>query len=157
MTGSIMRRFLDAPYEYILGIVIIIIAFCVMSTAVVLRYGFGTSIFWSEELCRIALVILAFLGIPIGFRNNSHMYVDILRLYGGVASKISTIAYIASSAVFLIILLYSIYAIGTQLTATRTAALRMSLSWVYLLIGAATAFGLVRLVQFAIKEAGSAR
>lgn len=157
MAKSILHELLRAPYEHILGAVIIFVIFCVMGTGVVLRYGFGISIFWSEEFCRIALITLAFLGIPAGFRQDSHMYVDIMRWYGGLMSKISVIAFILSSALFMVILLYSIYMIGTQLTATRSAALRIPMSWVYLLIGAATIFGFVRLLQFAFKTASKAQ
>jgi TRAP-type transport system small permease protein len=148
----ILRRVLNAPYENIAGTLILVVIFAVMVAAVVLRYGGGTSIFWAEEFCKLALVTLAFLGIPVGFYRRSHMHIDISKWFGGLLTPLSTLVYVVASAAFLIILAYSIYDISTQLRTTRSAALRIPMSWLYVVILAATTLGLLRLAQLAIAE-----
>ena len=152
MAKSILRRILNAPYEAVAGTMILMVIFVVMVTAVAVRYGGSSSIFWAEEFCKLALVTMAFLGIPVGFHRRSHMHIDISKWFGGVLARLSTLVYIAASAAFLIILALSIHDISMQLRTTRSAALRIPMSWIYMVILAATAFGLVRLVQLAIAE-----
>ena len=153
MPKTVLRRVLDAPYEHILGALILVGIFAVMVAAVVARYALGSSIFWAEELCKLALVVLAFLGIPVGFRQRSHIHIDISGWFGGVLARLSTLVYVLASAAFLVILAYAIHDISTQLRTTRSAALRIPMSWLYLVILAATIFGGVRLVQLAIAKA----
>ena len=149
---SILRRLLLAPYEQILGSIILLVIFVVMVSAVIGRYSGLGSIFWAEEFCKLALVTLAFLGIPVGFRERSHMHIDISKWFGGVLARLSTLVYVLASAAFLIILAYAIYDISTQLRTTRSAALRIPMSWLYMVILAATVFGMVRLAQLAVAK-----
>jgi len=148
-----LKKALRVPYEEIVGTLILIVIFGVMIAAVVLRYGFGSSIFWAEEFCKIALVTLAFLGIPVGFYRRSHMHLDISGWFGNMFARLSALVYVASSITFLLILGYSIYTIGFQLRTTHSAALRIPISWVYTIIFFATAFGLFRLTQYAFMGA----
>jgi TRAP-type transport system small permease protein len=152
LAKSILRRVLNAPYEDVAGTLILMVIFAVMVTAVIVRYVGGSSIFWAEEFCKLALVTLAFLGIPVGFYRRSHMHIDISKWFGGLLARLSTLVYIVASAAFLIILAYSIYDISTQLRTTRSAALRIPMSWLYVVILTATALGVFRLVQLSIAE-----
>ena len=45
---------------------------------VVMRYAFGTSITWAEELLRYQLPFVAFFGADIGFRHGAHIKAEII-------------------------------------------------------------------------------
>jgi C4-dicarboxylate transporter DctQ subunit len=44
--------------------------------AVILRYFFGITIRWTGELTRYVFIYLVFLGVPIAFRNKSHVIIQ---------------------------------------------------------------------------------
>lgn len=54
---------------------------------VVCRYLFNNSLFWSEELARMLLVQITFLGAAVAFRNRAHIAVDILAARLGFRSR----------------------------------------------------------------------
>jgi len=47
---------------------------------VVMRYGFGTSITWAEELLRYQICFVAFFGADLCIRYGAHIKVEILNL-----------------------------------------------------------------------------
>lgn len=49
-----------------------------------MRYGFNSSISWSEELARYMFIWQVWLGVSLAFRTNQHISVDMLldRLVG---------------------------------------------------------------------------
>jgi TRAP-type C4-dicarboxylate transport system permease small subunit len=62
----------------------VLLAACAMLMAltialqVLFRYGFNESLFWSEELGRMLLVQLTFLGASVAYRRGAHIGVDFL-------------------------------------------------------------------------------
>ncbi|MCX7823470.1 MAG: TRAP transporter small permease [Syntrophobacterales bacterium] len=63
--------------ERFVGILGILMA-TVMGVQVVARYVFNHSLFWSEEVGRILLVWLTFLGSTIAYKRKLHVGVDFL-------------------------------------------------------------------------------
>lgn len=64
--------------SYIIESLVIIISLFIVGIVtieVVLRYGFGSSLFITEELTRNLMVILVFIGASIGFRDSAHISV----------------------------------------------------------------------------------
>jgi len=51
---------------------------CVMGSQVIARYVFNHSLFWSEEVGRIVLVWLTFLGATIAYKKKLHIGIDFL-------------------------------------------------------------------------------
>lgn len=49
----------------------------VIGLQVFFRYGLNNSLFWSEELGRLLLVWLTFLGASVAYRRGAHVGVDI--------------------------------------------------------------------------------
>ena len=60
---------------------------CLIFTNVVLRYGFNSGLFFSEEISRLAFVWLVFAGAQLMLHENGHIGVDIVtrRVSPGVA------------------------------------------------------------------------
>jgi TRAP-type C4-dicarboxylate transport system permease small subunit len=50
----------------------------IVSLQVVLRYGFNSSIDWSEEISRLLFVWCMFLAIPLGIREGAHVGIELL-------------------------------------------------------------------------------
>lgn len=54
---------------------------------VILRYGFGYVIFWSEEAIIYLIIYATFVGAVIVLRHNQHINVDILSVFLGERGK----------------------------------------------------------------------
>jgi len=50
----------------------------IVTAQVFLRYGFNTSIDWSEEISRLLFVWCMFLAIPLGIREGAHVGLELL-------------------------------------------------------------------------------
>jgi TRAP-type C4-dicarboxylate transport system permease small subunit len=50
----------------------------IVTLQVLLRYGFNTSIDWSEEISRLLFVWCMFLAIPLGIREGAHVGIELL-------------------------------------------------------------------------------
>lgn len=50
----------------------------VVSTQVVLRYGFNLSLDWADEISRLCFVWSIFLAVPLGVRQGAHIGIDII-------------------------------------------------------------------------------
>lgn len=87
---------------YFLALKTLIVACLVCITVlifanVVLRYGFNSGLFFSEEISRLAFVWLVFAGSQLMLHENGHIGVDILtsRVSAKVAKHLMTVAYLA--------------------------------------------------------------
>ena len=72
-----MRNFLK-NFEEILASIAISITVIMVITNVVLRYGFGFVLPWSEELSVICFIWAVYLGISSCYKHNLHMGVDVI-------------------------------------------------------------------------------
>lgn len=53
--------------------------FALVFLNVVLRYGFGTSVSWIEEVARFLMIWGAFLGAGLALREGRHVAIDVLQ------------------------------------------------------------------------------
>lgn len=60
----------------LLASTVFILMFVDVFGSVVLRYVFGFSYRWSDELARYLFIYIVFLGIPIAFREDIHAKID---------------------------------------------------------------------------------
>jgi TRAP-type C4-dicarboxylate transport system permease small subunit len=69
-------RWLDRNFEYALlaALLAALTAFSFLN--VMLRYGFNSSIVWSDEVCRYSLVLSGFFSIPCWLRHKTGLRVD---------------------------------------------------------------------------------
>lgn len=71
-------RWLDKNFEYAILAVLLFTLTVFSFSNVVLRYCFGSSIIWADEVCRFALVLSGFFSIPCWVRNKTGIRVDAL-------------------------------------------------------------------------------
>ena len=96
---------------------------------VVCRYLFNNSLFWSEELARMLLVQITFLGASVAFRSRGHIAVDILVARLGSRSRqlLQTVSLLACAALFAAMLAYG-WSFGQTLVLQQAAALPVNLA-----------------------------
>ena len=85
---SLPRRIEIGLYT-ILGVVMTLLMF----SNAVLRYAFGTSIVWSEEVIRMIFVLTMFIAITGGFIRNEHIGLDNFAKIPGICNTIYRLVY----------------------------------------------------------------
>ncbi|MEJ5300585.1 MAG: TRAP transporter small permease [Thermodesulforhabdaceae bacterium] len=115
----------------VLGIIMIL----VMGSQVVARYVFNHSLFWSEEVGRIILVWLTFLGSTIAYKRKLHIGIDFMvRKLPFSARKLSfLIAWAASFCFFVTFIVLGIKFVFFA-SMLKTAALGIPGSFTYSVI-----------------------
>ncbi len=74
------------------------------------RYGLNHSLFWSEEIGRICLVWISFLGASAAYKRKAHIGIDVVvsRLPERAARGCELVVLLLSSVFFVILVVYGI-------------------------------------------------
>jgi TRAP-type C4-dicarboxylate transport system permease small subunit len=77
----------------------------IVSLQVLLRYGFNTSIDWSEEISRLLFVWSMFLAIPLGIREGAHVGIELLTAHLGppVRSALAKACALGAAAIMVVV------------------------------------------------------
>lgn len=116
---------LDASFEY-LGLGFLTAMVLIVTWQVFSRTIFNTSPFWSEEVSRILLIWVAFLGIAIGFRERVHIAV------GMFVEKLPVGAQIwVQRLIYALVFAFGLYLLvqGSQFTLESSQATLPSTGW----------------------------
>lgn len=99
------------------------------------RYVLNHSLFWSEEVGRICLVWISFLGASAAYKRRAHIGMDFLvvRLPQSVRRKLEMLVVLLSLTFFMVLLIYGTV-FAAFITGQRTAALGLPLTLAYLVI-----------------------
>lgn len=102
---------------------------------VILRYGFSSSLIFTEELSRYTMVWVAFLGGVIALRDGAHVATGgIGDRFGPTVGKVTSVVADGLALVFLVVLAWaSIQTLPNQLD-QYTITLNISIFWFYLAI-----------------------
>lgn len=127
----------------------LVAAFAIMVVYVVAsRYLFSTTPRWAEELPRLALVWLTFVGSISGFVRASHFragLLDLIALPAGLRRAFSVLAF-AACAVFLGVLVWTGWQLTTLTWSHQTTALSLPQGLFYLPLPVCGALALIGLV-----------
>ena len=120
--------------RFVIGLFMMIMAGLVF-TNVVLRYAFGFSIGWAEEVSRYLMISVAFLGAGLALRQGSLIAVDLLQdaLPAAAARIVRTIIVVIAFA-FLAVVIYYGFAYALQFWNNKTPVLRISQGIPYLAV-----------------------
>ena len=141
-----MKKF-DKLEEYIGGSLFIVI-FAILVLQVFFRQVIRTPLVWSEELARLIFVYVAMLGISIGIRKQSHIFIDFLftRFSPAVQKVVFTISQII---IFVCIICMGWF--GKYLVAKKwifeIVTLNVSSGWMYLAMYAISFLMMIRFFQ----------
>ncbi len=96
--GKAYDKFLDA-INGVTGVVLALLCGIVF-VQVIMRYVFGHSLSWSEELTRYMFVWIIYLGVNLGIRGNNQIKIDImdLALHGKARKVLHLIQHLISIA-----------------------------------------------------------
>lgn len=134
------------------GTMLVLATFAVMLAGVVFRYVFNDSLTWSEEFSRYALVMMTFVGIATGFRKRVHIRIDVLLTTFPRCARQLEIFGLAASIAFLGFLIVQAVQLSRVLGSSRSAALNMPMSWLYVAVTLALAVGLMRAIQALVAQ-----
>lgn len=129
---SLLERAAAAVASAALGL-----ALAVMVAQIVCRFGLNSSLAWSEELARYALVWSAMVGAAVAYRRGEHIAVTTLaeRLSPRTLGFLSGTVHVIVGAFSLFLLYQS--AMLTMRTFARhqtSVALQLELGWIYLAV-----------------------
>jgi TRAP-type C4-dicarboxylate transport system permease small subunit len=135
-----------------IGTMLVLATFAVMLAGVVFRYVFNDSLTWTEEFSRYALVMMTFVGIATGFRKQVHIRIDALLNMAPRWARPLEIFGLVTSIAFLGFLIVQAVQLSRVLGSSRSAALNMPMSWLYIAVAIALAWGLLRAVQALVAQ-----
>lgn len=138
------------------------LAFCLMQTSVFIqvfvRYVFDIPLSWPEEVARYSLVWLTFMGASAAVRANDHIRIDVLLVSVSPATRARLIIW---TNICTVVVLIAVVPAGIRLVAMMmgipTAALQVSMSWVYLPVPLCLTLVAAQLVTGTIAEIKSLR
>lgn len=91
----------------LIGVVSLAILVGAAFLQVIMRYVFSHALSWPEELCRFFFIDIAYVGIALTMKSNSHLCVDLLATYASPPfQKILKVFALSCSALFLLFLGY---------------------------------------------------
>jgi TRAP-type C4-dicarboxylate transport system permease small subunit len=128
----------DRAAKYTL-VALMAVMIVVISTQVLLRYVFNSSIDWADELSRLTFVWSVFLAIPLGIREGLHVGIELLtaRLPSLVRDTLAR-SMAATGAVMMAIVAWQSAVISWDQWDEKMSSLPMSAAWfvVGLVVGA---------------------
>jgi TRAP-type C4-dicarboxylate transport system permease small subunit len=124
----------------------VLASFAVMVVYVVAsRYAFATTPRWAEEVPRLLLVWLTFVGAVSGFMRGSHFragLLDLINLPPALRRMAAVLAWLASAA-FLIVLIYTGHKLTLMTWSHETTALSLPVGLFYLALPVSCSFALL--------------
>lgn len=99
------------------------------------RYALNHSLFWSEEVGRICLVWISFLGASAAYKRRAHIGMDfmVVRLPHKTRRTIEMLVVFLSLTFFVVLMVYGTV-FACFISGQKTAALGLPLSLTYLVI-----------------------
>jgi TRAP-type C4-dicarboxylate transport system permease small subunit len=142
---------IDARLEEVVCAILLTVLMILLGVQVVLRFGFGAALAWSEELIRFLFVWFAYLGAVMGVREGAHIRITALvdalpdpRVRGAI-HLVADLAWLAFNIAILWI------SLGLLETFARfpqtSAAIGVDLWWIYLVVPVSFGLMSVRLIQ----------
>lgn len=145
---------LDRYFEEVICGVLLCALMLLLGTQVVLRFGFGTALTWSEELIRFLFVWFAYLGAVLGAQRGGHIrittFVSLLprKNMREVVLLIADLSWIC----FNLSVVYISYDLLEKFSRfpQSSAAMGVDLFWVYLIVPISFFLMTVRLIQWRV-------
>ena len=156
-----MKKIIDffdgVPVTRFLSSILIMAMAVVMTLNVVLRYVFGFSFNWGDEILRYMCVYMAFLGIAASWKFGAHVRVSLFvervfpagsRKYFRLLADIITIIYLVFCVYFGVVLIRRIVASGQV-----SPALHMPMYFLYGIVPLSSILSIIQiLIQIFVKK-----
>ena len=75
-----LKKILDSVFVWVLKLAMVLLVAMVVLVFlnVVLRYGFSSGVYWSEEISLVIVIWFTFIAMALGVKEGLHINVDIL-------------------------------------------------------------------------------
>ncbi|KKE80245.1 TRAP transporter small permease [Bacilli bacterium] len=145
-------KWFDEHFEEYILVFLSAFTVVVIFLQVVMRYVFGSSLTWSEEIARYAFIWMIYLGVSYGVKKKKHLGVDALNMLFKEKGQI-IISMIANVSFLIFAIVITYYGFDIVLRVTRaSAAMQIPMEWVYAAPVVGLALTAIRLSQNLIKE-----
>jgi TRAP-type C4-dicarboxylate transport system permease small subunit len=139
-----------------------LLAFCIMQSCVTLqvfsRYVLNIPLSWPEEVARYCLVWLTFMGASAAVRANDHIRIDALLVAVPPRLRVAMMLFTNICAVATLILVTPAgFQLVRMMIGIPTAALEISMAWVYLPVPLSFTFMIAQLIYASLAEARRAQ
>ncbi len=135
-------------------VMVLVAAFTLLvSLSVVLRYGFGRGLDWSEELGRYLMIWMGFLAASLALRNGAHVGVEMVR--EALPRPMRRVVILAGSLTtfsFFVMVTYQGIRLVGMVWPQESLVLPISMFWPYLAIPVGALLMLIQLVPMVIRE-----
>lgn len=124
-------KWIDKNFEVVLMVVTLIAISVIMTAQIIARRFIGTSIAWSEEMCRYLFIWMGFLSISHSVRAGSIIKLDIVELAmpPAVSKVITAVVDLAMAVLFAYLTFESVDIVRT--TNQRWSSLDITMNLVY--------------------------
>lgn len=148
----ILLKWLDEHLEESILIILSAFTVIIIFLQVVMRYVFGNSLSWSEEIARYAFIWMIYMGISLGVKRDKHLRVDAISMMFKEKGKIVLEIIVGLCfLVFAAIITYFSFDIVFKVT-RESAALQIPMQYVYLAPAVGMVLTVIRLIQKIVKE-----
>jgi TRAP-type C4-dicarboxylate transport system permease small subunit len=148
----ILRKIDNHIEEWIL-VTLLAVSLTSITLQICMRFIFGNSLSWSEELARYCFIWLIYIGIAYGVKLSRHITLDVV--YDLVPDKMKKAFQLLSNLLvgaFALIVIYNSYLLIDQIASfgQTSAAMRLNMVYVYLSVPIGMSLTIIRLIQNSI-------
>jgi TRAP-type C4-dicarboxylate transport system permease small subunit len=145
----ILRKIDNHIEEWIL-VTLLAVSLTSITLQICMRFIFGNSLSWSEELARYCFIWLIYIGIAYGVKLSRHITLDVV--YDLVPEKMKKAFQLLSNLLvgaFALFVIYNSYLLIDQIAnfGQTSAAMRLNMVYVYLSVPIGMTLTIIRLIQ----------
>ena len=125
----------------------------IVTLQVVLRYGFNSSIDWSEEISRLLFGWCMFLAIPLGIREGAHVGIELLVAHIAPAARAQLAKACAlGGAALMLVVLWQALKVAELTWDEMMQSVSLSTNWFMVPVAIAAAHSFLHFIQLLWRE-----
>jgi TRAP-type transport system small permease protein len=125
----------------------------IVTLQVLLRYGFNSSIDWSEEISRLLFVWCMFLAIPLGIREGAHVGIELLVAHIAPAARVLLAkACGLGGAALMVVVFWQAISVAALTWDEMMQSVNLSTNWFMVPLAIAAAHSFLHFIQLLWRE-----
>jgi TRAP-type C4-dicarboxylate transport system permease small subunit len=125
----------------------------IVTLQVVLRYGFNSSIDWSDEISRLLFVWCMFLAIPLGLREGAHVGIELLLTHipAAVRAQLARACALGGAAI-MVVVCWQAVKVAALTWDEMMQSVNLSTNWFMVPVAVAAAHSFLHFIQLLWRE-----
>jgi TRAP-type C4-dicarboxylate transport system permease small subunit len=125
----------------------------IVTLQVVLRYGFNSSIDWSDEISRLLFVWCMFLAIPLGLREGAHVGIELLLTHipSAVRAQLARACALGGAAI-MVVVCWQALKVAALTWDEMMQSVNLSTNWFMVPVAVAAAHSFLHFIQLLWRE-----